>query len=64
MKGQVMDIEKEILFMLEHIEHELIEIRRFSHPVSMLEVCSSWLKRVWAVLGAAHAGLTRTTFGK
>ena len=71
-----MDMEKEILLMLEHIERELIEIRRFSHPVSILAVWSSWLMRsvspigrnlkkpLWAVLVAAHAFLGRATFGK
>ena len=29
-------------------------------------ICRPWRvpEAVWAVLGAAHAGLTRTTFGK
>ena len=45
----------EILFMLGEIKGELVEIRKLSERVSMLEQCQSWLKGAWAVLAAALA---------
>ena len=35
------------------IQGELVEIRRLSYRVSMLEQCQSWLKGGWAMLAAA-----------
>jgi hypothetical protein len=50
-----MNVLHEILRALGRIEGELIEIRRLSQRVSMLEQCQSWLKGAWAVLTAAFA---------
>jgi hypothetical protein len=50
-----MDIQHQILRALGRIEGELIEIRKLSHRVSMLEQCQAWLKGAWAVLTAALA---------
>ena len=51
-----------ILRALGRIEGELIEIRRLSQRVSMLEQCQSWLKGAWAVLAAALACLCRAIY--
>jgi hypothetical protein len=52
----------EILFMLGEIRGELVEIRRLSERVSMLEQCQSWLKGAWAVLAAALAYMSREIY--
>jgi hypothetical protein len=57
-----MNINHEILRALGRIEGELIEIRRLSQRVSMLEQCQSWLKGAWAVLAAALACLCRAIY--
>ena len=49
----------EILFMLGEIKGELVEIRKLSQRVSMLEQCQAWLKGAWAVLAAALAYMSR-----
>ena len=59
-----MTINQEILRALGRIEGELIEIRRLSERVSILEQCQSWLKGVWAVLAAALAYLCREIYIK
>jgi hypothetical protein len=57
-----MKINQEILRALGRIEGELIEIRRLSQRVSMLEQCQSWLKGACAVLAAALACLCRAIY--
>jgi hypothetical protein len=57
-----MKFNQEILRALGRIEGELIEIRRLSQRVSMLEQCQSWLKGAWAVLAAALACLCRAIY--
>jgi hypothetical protein len=59
-----MEIYHEILRALGRIEGELIEIRKLSQRVSMLEQCQSWLKGAWAALAAALAYLFREVYGK
>jgi hypothetical protein len=52
----------EILFMLGEIKGELLEIRKLSARVSMLEQWQAWLKGAWAVLAAALAYMTRQIY--
>ena len=59
-----MNINHEILRALGRIEGELIEIRKLSERVSVLEQCQSWLKGAWAVLAAALACLCREIYVK
>ena len=54
----------DIFRSLGRIEGELVEIRKLSHRVSMLELWQSWLKGGWAVLVAGFAYLYRGSFGK
>jgi hypothetical protein len=54
-----MDAFSEILLALGRIEGELIEIRRLSERVRMLEVWQSWLKGGWAAVVAAYLYLCR-----
>jgi hypothetical protein len=54
----------EILFILGEIKGELVEIRKLSERVSMLEQCMSWLKGAWAVLAAALAYVSHELYGK
>ena len=54
----------EILFILGEIKGELVEIRKLSERVSMLEQCQSWLKGAWAVLAAALAYISHELYGK
>jgi hypothetical protein len=49
----------EILRALGRIEGELIEIRKLSERVRMLEVWQSWLKGAWAALVGAYLYLCR-----
>ena len=56
-----MDIHYEILRALGRIEGELIEIRKLSERVSILEQCQSRLKGAWAVLAASLAYLCRVS---
>jgi hypothetical protein len=57
-----MTINQEILRALGRIEGELIEIRKLSERVSVIEQCQSWLKGAWAVLAAALAYLCREIY--
>jgi hypothetical protein len=57
-----MNINHEILRALGRIEGELIEIRKLSERVSVIEQCQSWLKGAWAVLAAALACLCRAIY--
>jgi hypothetical protein len=57
-----MTINQEILRALGRIEGELIEIRKLSERVSVIEQCQSWLKGAWAVLAAALACLCRAIY--
>jgi len=57
-----MDINHDILRALGRIEGELIEIRRLSQRVSLLEQCYSWLKGAWAVLAGVLAYLCRELY--
>lgn len=57
-----MTINQEILRALGRIEGELIEIRKLSERVSVIEQCQSWLKGAWAVLAAALACLCRAMY--
>jgi hypothetical protein len=59
-----MEIHHEILLTLGRIEGELIEIRKLSQRVSMLEQCQAWLKGACAALMAAMAYVIRTVYGK
>jgi hypothetical protein len=59
-----MTINQEILRALGRIEGELIEIRKLSERVSVIEQCQSWLKGAWAVLAAALAYLCREIYTK
>ncbi len=59
-----MDRDDEILRALGRIEGELVEIRRLSQRVSMLEQWQSWLKGVCAFLAAGYAYLLRGIYGK
>ena len=59
-----MEIYHEILLTLGRIEGELIEIRKLSQRVSMLEQCQAWLKGACAALMAAMAYVIRTVYGK
>jgi hypothetical protein len=52
----------EILFLLGEIKGELVEIRKLSERVSILEQCQARLKGAWAVLAAALAYLTREIY--
>jgi len=54
-----MDAFSKILLALGQIEGELIEIRRLSERVRMLEVWQSWLKGGWAAVVAAYLYLCR-----
>jgi hypothetical protein len=54
----------QILRALGRIEGELIEIRRLSRRVSMLEQSQSWLKGAWAVLAIAIGYLLREMYAK
>lgn len=57
-----MDLSHEILRALGRIEGELIEIRRLSERVSLLEQSQSWLKGAWGVLFAILAYLYREIY--
>jgi hypothetical protein len=57
-----MDLSHEILRALGRIEGELIEIRRLSERVSILEQSQSWLKGAWGVLFAILAYLCREIY--
>ena len=59
-----MDKYNEILRALGRIEGELVEIRRLSVRVSILEQWQSWLKGAWAFLAAGYALLLRGVYGK
>ena len=59
-----MNIHYEILRALGRIEGELIEIRKLSQRVSILEQCQSWLKGAWAVLAASLVYLCREIYLK
>ena len=59
-----MDKYNEILRALGRIEGELVEIRRLSVRVSILEQWQSWLKGAWAFLAAGYAYLLRGIYGK
>ena len=59
-----MDTNSQILLILGRIEGELIQIRKLSERVSMLEQWQWWLKGAWAVLAAALAWLCRDIYGK
>jgi hypothetical protein len=48
--------------MLGEIKGELLEIRKLSARVSMLEQWQAWLKGAWAVLAAALAYMTRQIY--
>ena len=54
-----MEAFNEILRALGRIEGELIEIRKLSERVRMLEVWQAWLKGGWAALVAAYLYLCR-----
>ena len=60
----MMAIIHDILRSLGRIEGELIEIRRLSYRVSMLEQNQAWLKGGWAVLAAACGYLFHGIFTK
>jgi hypothetical protein len=59
-----MEILHQILLALGRIEGELIEIRKLSQRVSMLEQCQAWLKGAFAGLMAAIAYLFRAIYAK
>jgi hypothetical protein len=59
-----MEIYHEILLTLGRIEGELIEIRKLSQRVSMLEQCQAWLKGACAAIIGALAYLFRIAYGK
>jgi len=59
-----MDTGKEILLVLDRINHELLEIRKSSRRVSALEAWSSRLKSMWAAFLRACGYLKRTASGK
>ena len=52
----------EILFMLGEIRGELVEIRKLSERVSILEQWQAWLKGAWAAIAAALAYLIRELY--
>ncbi len=47
-----------------HIQGELVEIRKVSERVSILEQWQSWLKGGWAVLAVAYAYMFRGIHGR
>ena len=59
-----MEVLQQMLLALGRIEGELIEIRKLSQRVSMLEQCQAWLKGACAALMAAMAYVIRTVYGK
>jgi len=59
-----MDKYNEILRALGRIEGELVEIRKLSERVWILEHWQSWLKGAWAILAAGYAYLFRGIYGK
>ena len=59
-----MDTGNEILRALGRIEGELIEIRKLSARVSILEQWQSWLKGAWAILAAMCAYLCKAVTAK
>ena len=58
-----MDIFYEILRALGRIEGELVEIRKLSERVAVLEQRQAWLKGGWAVLAVALAYLLKGIYG-
>ena len=54
----------DIFRSLGRIEGELVEIRKLSHRVSMLELWQSWLKGGWAAVVAMYVYLCRTMYGR
>jgi hypothetical protein len=54
----------EVLFLLGEIRGELVEIRKLSERVSILEQCQARLKGAWAVLAAALAYVGHEIYGK
>jgi hypothetical protein len=59
-----MEILHQILLALGRIEGELIEIRKLSQRVSMLEQSQAWVKGACAAITAALAYLFRAMFAK
>ena len=54
----------DILLAIGRIEGELVEIRKLSQRVSMLELWQSRLKGAWAVLAAMCVYLSRAVCGR
>ncbi|HEY2382501.1 MAG TPA: hypothetical protein VGK48_15100 [Terriglobia bacterium] len=57
-----MDTHDYILCTLGEIKGELIQIRKLSERVSLLEQWQAWLKGGWAVLTAAIVYICRLAF--
>ena len=59
-----MDTLEEILLILGSVKGELVEIRKLSERVAMLEQMQAWLKGGWAALAGACVYLFRAMYGR
>jgi hypothetical protein len=59
-----MSTHDDILRAIGRIEGELVEIRKLSHRVSMLELWQSWLKGGWAAVVAMYVYICRVMYGR